>query len=242
MVSSSDSDTQIDQGSEEDLGIVAFRATIMGVPSNAWKHPPLPPQLTPPLMSLETLASPPPLPAWSSQASLEEAATAAPTREPSLEEVEECWLRSPREEASALAAAFSALASNHSHGSSSGLLEVADSFSDLSSWCEGSRAYPEDAARVVRLAPALGSAENLPRPEGLPSRGSAQHEMGKCKPCAFVHRPAGCVEGATCRFCHLCGAGEKKQRQKQKFEAMRLRRQKKEEASLLAGHSGMASS
>lgn len=53
---------------------------------------------------------------------------------------------------------------------------------------------------------ALGSPE-------LPTVGSSSHWSGRCKPCAFVFKD-GCTSGTECRFCHLCGAGEKKRRKK----------------------------
>lgn len=71
-------------------------------------------------------------------------------------------------------------------------------------------------------APAPGSAD-------VPTIGSAAHGTGRCKPCAFVHA-AGCSNGVACQFCHLCDAGEKKRRRKEKLEArkafgeMRVRR------------------
>lgn len=57
----------------------------------------------------------------------------------------------------------------------------------------------------------------------LPSIGSAGHRLGRCKPCAFIGTK-GCNSGTDCRFCHLCEAGEKKRRQKEKrahFTAIR---------------------
>jgi hypothetical protein len=56
--------------------------------------------------------------------------------------------------------------------------------------------------------PRLGSAE-------LPSVGSLGHHMRRCRPCAFVLR-MGCSNGTQCQFCHLCNAGEKKRRRKEK--------------------------
>mmetsp|Transcript_21312 Transcript_21312/g.61437 ORF Transcript_21312/g.61437 Transcript_21312/m.61437 type:complete len:204 (+) Transcript_21312:88-699(+) len=49
----------------------------------------------------------------------------------------------------------------------------------------------------------------------LPSAGSAGHSTGDCKPCVFLHT-RGCTSGKDCTFCHLCEAGEKKRRQKEK--------------------------
>mmetsp|Transcript_78921 Transcript_78921/g.124600 ORF Transcript_78921/g.124600 Transcript_78921/m.124600 type:complete len:295 (-) Transcript_78921:162-1046(-) len=47
----------------------------------------------------------------------------------------------------------------------------------------------------------------------LPTKGSAGHYAGKCKPCAFVFKD-GCESGVNCEFCHLCAPGEKKRRKK----------------------------
>jgi len=37
----------------------------------------------------------------------------------------------------------------------------------------------------------------------LTSIGSALHALGKCRPCTFAWSERGCVNGATCRFCHF---------------------------------------
>jgi len=73
---------------------------------------------------------------------------------------------------------------------------------------------PDMQAPVLRLAdalaePELGSA-------AMPTIGSAAHRTGNCKPCAFFHTK-GCESGKDCSFCHLCPAGEKKKRQKDKI-------------------------
>eukprot|EP00928_Gymnodinium_smaydae_P046493 TRINITY_DN30981_c0_g1_i1.p1 TRINITY_DN30981_c0_g1~~TRINITY_DN30981_c0_g1_i1.p1 ORF type:complete len:222 (+),score=15.57 TRINITY_DN30981_c0_g1_i1:90-668(+) len=57
--------------------------------------------------------------------------------------------------------------------------------------------------------PSLGSPE-------MPTIGSALHAVAQCKPCAFVGKARGCSNGTSCPFCHLCDAGEKKRRQKEK--------------------------
>lgn len=57
--------------------------------------------------------------------------------------------------------------------------------------------------------PQLGSAE-------LPTRGSAGHGTGACKPCAFFHTK-GCESGVDCSFCHLCMQGEKIRRRKERM-------------------------
>jgi hypothetical protein len=55
---------------------------------------------------------------------------------------------------------------------------------------------------------------------GLWSIGSAAHETGSCKPCAFLWKDPknpGCQNGTACTFCHLCPPGEVKARKKQKM-------------------------
>eukprot|EP00933_Yihiella_yeosuensis_P005099 TRINITY_DN109533_c0_g1_i1.p1 TRINITY_DN109533_c0_g1~~TRINITY_DN109533_c0_g1_i1.p1 ORF type:complete len:360 (+),score=79.22 TRINITY_DN109533_c0_g1_i1:92-1171(+) len=66
------------------------------------------------------------------------------------------------------------------------------------------------------FSPLVGSAE-------CPTQGSVNHRFGGCKPCAFFHTK-GCAGGVACSFCHLCPAGEKKRRQKDKHQNARLRR------------------
>lgn len=38
----------------------------------------------------------------------------------------------------------------------------------------------------------------------LKSAGSLLHASGKCKPCAFFHKPESCWRGHECKFCHDC--------------------------------------
>merc|ERR1712093_63366 len=55
---------------------------------------------------------------------------------------------------------------------------------------------------------------------GLWSIGSAAHESGTCKPCAFLWKDLkkpGCQNGQECVFCHLCPPGEVKRRKKEKM-------------------------
>lgn len=47
-----------------------------------------------------------------------------------------------------------------------------------------------------------------------PSRGSALHSQGLCKPCAWFWKPGSCQKGQDCYHCHLCGEGELKVRKK----------------------------
>jgi len=76
----------------------------------------------------------------------------------------------------------------------------------------GSGSATDHATSSRPLSPA-------PAPHELPSAGSSQHPA-ECKPCAFLHTK-GCENGLRCNFCHLCGPGEKKRRQREKQEKMK---------------------
>lgn len=65
-----------------------------------------------------------------------------------------------------------------------------------------------DASRSDLMMSKLGTSE-------IPSRGSALHAWGACKPCAFVFQD-GCANGLDCEFCHLCEPGERKRRKKER--------------------------
>lgn len=71
----------------------------------------------------------------------------------------------------------------------------------------------ESVPRVLRLADSL---QELPSSLDMPSAGSEGHAQGMCKPCAFVHTK-GCGNGKNCVFCHLCDAGARKRRQKERM-------------------------
>lgn len=97
------------------------------------------------------------------------------------------------------------------HGPMSGFVPETDSM-------QMNATISQSAPQVLSLAealvePELGSAE-------MPTAGSAGHRLGTCRPCAFFHK-GGCENGLQCTFCHLCDAGEKKRRQKQKIAAIR---------------------
>jgi len=67
---------------------------------------------------------------------------------------------------------------------------------------------PRELRATQPFLPMLGTRD-------CPSVGSAGHAGGNCKPCAFFHIK-GCGNDTQCVFCHLCPAGEKKKRQKDK--------------------------
>jgi len=100
---------------------------------------------------------------------------------------------------------------------------------------------PAPAAEEQQLKPlmpqlfsgtvALTATAGLPAPPGLtaplglsepvPSFGSAMHRLGQCQPCAWFWKPQGCSNGAECRRCHLCPAGEVKRRKQMKVAILR---------------------
>lgn len=48
----------------------------------------------------------------------------------------------------------------------------------------------------------------LPPPSGLPSHGSLLHASGRCKPCMWFWKPAGCGNALDCGHCHMCPHNE----------------------------------
>jgi len=80
-------------------------------------------------------------------------------------------------------------------------------------------AAPAATPHILRLSDALVEAPWTSAPvlgtSELPTVGSAGHQLGACKPCAFLYTK-GCGNGVQCQFCHLCEPGEKKRRAKDK--------------------------
>lgn len=97
---------------------------------------------------------------------------------------------------------------------------------------EGPSEWPRSAPSAVGRHPR----RQPPRVEDLgdlPSRGSAFHASGSCKPCAFVFH-GGCNNDAECPFCHLCEPGERKRRKKEVQTMRRQARQRKQQRTLAA--------
>ena len=82
---------------------------------------------------------------------------------------------------------------------------------------------PAGEGRVAAPAPGLGDRVNV-NPAELPTRGSAGHYIGACKPCAFVYKD-GCESGYDCSFCHLCLPGEKIRRKKELKQRRKAQKQ-----------------
>jgi len=85
-----------------------------------------------------------------------------------------------------------------------------------------SSSAPQPIPRILMLSEALPE-PSLGSPE-MPTVGSAGHNFGTCKPCAFFHSN-GCENAVQCSFCHLCASGEKRKRQKEKVAMLREMRQ-----------------
>jgi len=116
------------------------------------------------------------------------------------------------------------------------LLGAIGSFAALGAWsasCDSKWADLDEPSAAYMTEPTtlLGASfVSYPEQASYPkqaSAGSVQHGSGKCKPCAFVHRPIGCAAGSACSFCHLCEPDEKKLRKKQKAENIKQRRQRR---------------
>merc|ERR1719428_635834 len=102
--------------------------------------------------------------------------------------------------------------------------------------CDRSTTASTDEDGALKTPPELsdGEAEKNPAPVlpisltiglGIVSVGSAGHETGNCKPCAFLWKDArSCSSGENCEFCHLCPAGEVKRRKKEKLAYRKMAR------------------
>jgi len=82
-------------------------------------------------------------------------------------------------------------------------------------------------SHVLSLADAIAMPKPMVDASLVPSLGSVGHDKGSCKPCGFFHK-AGCKAGATCNYCHLCDAGEKKRRSREKKETLRGAHQRRQ--------------
>lgn len=91
-------------------------------------------------------------------------------------------------------------------------------------WNRADVVAKEDHSRAKYFGDAPGSSCSTSDTDGqvlkVPTKGSAKHHLGSCKPCAFVYK-TGCNSGYDCEFCHLCKPGEKKRRKKERKQQMR---------------------
>lgn len=100
-------------------------------------------------------------------------------------------------------------------------LVAATPFASEAPWeiLPGSGGHASPQRMVLSLASTVPAPEpGQPRLGGLelPSVGSRLHLIGQCKPCAHFHNArAPCKNGPQCEFCHICGRGELKRRQKE---------------------------
>lgn len=94
------------------------------------------------------------------------------------------------------------------------------------------------------ITPDTASEDTLNPEHGLPSRGSAGHDQGDCKPCCFFRRQK-CVKGQECDYCHLPNHETparpgKQTRERAKLKALKAkaRAEAEEQASTQAKHLG----
>ncbi|CAE7580712.1 unnamed protein product [Symbiodinium sp. CCMP2456] len=102
------------------------------------------------------------------------------------------------------------------------MTQEADSRSepDVPHSSSASTADTEPAGGLLMAGPVLNPAE-------VPTRGSAGHGLGACKPCAFVYKD-GCQSGFECQFCHICPPGEKIRRKKELKQRRKLNKTTKQ--------------
>mmetsp|Transcript_95501 Transcript_95501/g.169575 ORF Transcript_95501/g.169575 Transcript_95501/m.169575 type:complete len:219 (+) Transcript_95501:48-704(+) len=88
----------------------------------------------------------------------------------------------------------------------------------MSQWQSPASETPFAASNQWSALPA--EATNA-EPTDLPSLGSALHGTGNCRPCAWMWKARGCMNAASCDYCHLCPEGELKNRKRSKIAAIR---------------------
>jgi len=85
------------------------------------------------------------------------------------------------------------------------------------------KTWPDLTSSEGFLVDAEPNAELINGSASLPSQGSAGHDTGDCRPCAWFWRPGSCRNGKDCRHCHLCPEGETIRRKKLLKVAMKFR-------------------
>eukprot|EP00747_Dinoflagellata_sp_TGD_P120835 gnl/TRDRNA2_/TRDRNA2_173330_c0_seq4.p1 gnl/TRDRNA2_/TRDRNA2_173330_c0~~gnl/TRDRNA2_/TRDRNA2_173330_c0_seq4.p1 ORF type:complete len:208 (+),score=25.37 gnl/TRDRNA2_/TRDRNA2_173330_c0_seq4:67-690(+) len=65
--------------------------------------------------------------------------------------------------------------------------------------------YDDDIGDPMNMQPREEVVPSSPTKKGygMPTAGSVHHDIGKCKPCLWLHSAQGCSRQADCRFCHL---------------------------------------
>jgi len=109
---------------------------------------------------------------------------------------------------------------------------------------------PEEGEEEGLAAVAVALPGQPPTAATSVSRGSANHEKGTCRPCAWMHKTAaGCRNAEFCEYCHLCSPGELKRRKRDKMqrrlaEVAALQQEALQQRVLIpervAGHTGLA--
>jgi len=91
------------------------------------------------------------------------------------------------------------------------------------------QAYTNSVASVAPISPLSATSPSI----GSRVHGARQADGSPvCQPCAWFYKESGCLNGLTCRYCHLCPHGELKSRKKAKIQ--RLRSQEASIAAMVA--------
>jgi len=128
-------------------------------------------------------------------------------------------------------------------------VQCSASFSDDTASCDSTSTAADSQVAprpVLTLSAALELPPAPPPPapsvcrHGLPSVGSADHHLGLCKPCDFLHRSGdGCTAGDSCKFCHLCGPDENKLRKATKKRFLQDVKQRQQAAASMVAPPGL---
>jgi len=78
-----------------------------------------------------------------------------------------------------------------------------------------------DASALTEIQQNCVSSLDISAIPSFPSKGSALHVEGRCRPCAWMWKPRGCQNALLCEYCHLCPEDELKTRKKVKVAAIR---------------------
>jgi len=91
---------------------------------------------------------------------------------------------------------------SYTSGTSGGSVEKLDKYDNIQ-W--NSISDSTDSASHQHPGQVDARAPEEPLPNGVLSRGSIDHESGKCSPCHYFHSKAGCKNGSRCSYCHMHG-------------------------------------
>jgi len=92
---------------------------------------------------------------------------------------------------------------SYTSGASGGSVEKLDKYDNIQ-WNSISDSTNSASLEYPGQVDAQAAPEE-PLHNGVLSRGSIDHESGKCSPCHYFHSKAGCKNGSRCSYCHMHG-------------------------------------